>query len=288
MAGPPILGSLAFAAGDGLVFSTGLIGGRVSVRGPLSADAITLAVGLRFGPGSRLWLNPATDGQVGVFLPGDACDVILGEKSLYLAISLCRRKLEEAAAHEGLVLDRRIISRTGVQSRPIRRDSLVRLRRDVSRLHCRCPSVGGERIGVSALRTLVAHCARWSGDCPDGRDPVGRSRIVHRARDFIGANLMGPISLGALAVATGTSRRTLARAFLEVLEESPARYVRRLRLHRIRHDLVHDAMLVRTADEIATSWGLGEFGRMAGWYRELFGEYPGDTIEKRRHREVLI
>jgi AraC-like DNA-binding protein len=285
MAGPRAGGSLAFAAGDGVIFSTGLIRGRISVRGVLSRDAITLAVGLKFGSGSRLWLNPVTDGDVGIFLPGEPCDALLTEGSLYLAANLSQKRLEKAAASEGLILDRRSISRTGLHPRPIVRPALTRLRSAVARIH-RQASACDDSIGRAVLRTVVEHYARPPIEGAGRSDPVGQGRIVHKAQEFIRANLAKPISLDAVAAATGTSRRTLARVFGEVIEDTPANYIRRLRLHRIRRDLLCDGTSGCTIYDIAAAWGIGEPGRMAGWYRNMFGEYPNETIgiHSSRHR----
>src|SRR6516162_3818113 len=71
----PVTGSLAFAAfDDGLTCSSGSIGGRVTLTGPLSASLVTLGAGLVFVPGTRHWLNEVTSGAAGVFLPGDEHD----------------------------------------------------------------------------------------------------------------------------------------------------------------------------------------------------------------------
>lgn len=284
MAGPRVRGSLAFAARDGVIFSTGCIRGTVAVNGLLSRDTITVGVGLTFGPGSRFWLNPVTDGDVAVFLPGEACDVLFAEGSLYLAANLSEERLEEEAARHGLVLDRRAILRTGLHSQPIAPPTLARLQGEVARLHDRYPFVGGESIGGAVLRAAIEHYARLPAGGAGRTEPTGRGEIVHRAREFIRANLDRPISLDALAVAAGTSQRTLARAFLEVLDDTPANYVRRLRLHRIRRDLVRDAASGRSIREIAAAWGIREPGRMADWYRDLFGEYPHDTLRMNRMR----
>ena len=278
MAGARVRGSLAFAARDGVIFSTGCIRGRVSISGPLSRETITVGVGLTFGPGSRFWLNPVTDGDVAVFLPGEACDVLFAEGSLYLAANLAEERLEEEAARHDLVLDRRTILRTGLHSRPIAPPTLARLQGEVARLHDRCRIVGDEKIGGAVLQAVIEHYARLPAGGAGRSDPTGRGKIVHRAREFIRANLDRPISLDVLAVAAGTSQRTLARAFLEVLGDTPANYVRRLRLHRVRHELVRDAASGRTIREIAAAWGVREPGRMADWYRDLFGEYPRDTL----------
>src|SRR5262245_39377015 len=105
MAGPRVRGSLAFAASDGVTFSSGLIQGNVAVSGPLSHDAITIGVGLRVGPGSRQWLNAVGNGDVGVYLPGDEQDGLFMKGTLYIAATLSAGRLEEEAAREGLALD---------------------------------------------------------------------------------------------------------------------------------------------------------------------------------------
>jgi len=290
MVGPPAHGSLAFAARDGMIFSSGLIEGRVSVRGLLPRDALTLGVGLRFGPGSRLWLNAAADGAVGVFLPGAACDVLFAGKSLYFAVSLSRERLEKEATRENLMLDQNAIGRTGLQPRPIAPAVLACLRSGVVRLHRHPPAVD-DGIGRALLRAVIGHLARSPAEGNGRVDPIGHGRIVHRALEFIRASLDRPLSIDAIASVAGTSPRTLARAFFEVLDETPANHVRRLRLHRIRHDLAHAAASGRKIHEIAAASGIGNPGRMAGWYRDLFGEYPRDTLaghlDRRRHEAPL-
>jgi hypothetical protein len=53
----PIKGSLAFAEHDGVVYTSGYIGGRVALAGPLSESMITFGLGLYVAPGTRHWLN---------------------------------------------------------------------------------------------------------------------------------------------------------------------------------------------------------------------------------------
>ena len=115
--------------------------------------------------------------------------------------------------------------------------------------------------------------------------PRGRARIVHRAREYIRENLTAPISMDELAQVAETSRRTLHRAFLEVLGDTPQRFVRRLRLHRIRRELVSGAGVGRTIGAVARSWGAGtDLGRLAARYQQLFGESPSTTLANRHRR----
>lgn len=278
MTGPPVRGSLAFAARRGVIFSSGLIESAVTVAGQLSREAITLAIGLRFGPNSRQWLNLVTDGTVGVVLPGDQHDAFYTRGSLYAAAALSARRLREEAKREGLVLDRRMIARTGVHPVPIAQRPLIPLRQSVVQLHRHGASLDDSDtdVGRVLLRTVIEHYARVPALANGGMLPTGRARVVAHARDYIDGHLALPLTLDAIAAATGTSLRTLSRAFVEVLGDAPGDYVRRLRLHRIRRDLIcaaHDDSIAR----IAAKWGLQEPGRMSGWYRELFGELPSAT-----------
>jgi AraC-like DNA-binding protein len=287
MAGPRARGSLAFAASDGVIFSTGLIKGRVSLRGSLCRDSVTFGIGLRFGPGSRLRLNPAIDGYLGVLPPGVPFDALLTEGSLYIVASLSEERFEREVAREGVVIERNTVARTSLHAQAIPPRLLARLRNDVERIHRRDRS-GDERVGRTILRTVIEHYARSPVERGGCIDPVGRGRLVHRAQEFIRANLGGSISLDDVAMAAGTSRRSIARAFVEVLGDSPANHIRRLRLHRIRRDLVRDAASGRAIREVAAAWGITVPGRMAGLYWDLFGEYPHETVSTHLIRQEMF
>ena len=65
-----------------------------------------------------------------------------------------------------------------------------------------------------------------------------------------------------------------------MLDETPYSYVQKLRLHRIRHELVTEAEAVCTIANVAHRWHLQELGRFAAWYRDLFGELPSQTLAR--------
>jgi AraC-like DNA-binding protein len=279
MAGPPVRGTLAFAARSGVIFSTGLIKGKVSINGPLSKDAITVGVGLRFGLNSRQWLNSVSEGDVGVVLPGDGYDALYTDGSLYVAATLSVRRLKEEAVRAGLVLDHRMTSRTGLHPHPIGRRSLALLSRQIARIHRN--GVASDRdsdVSNTLFRTVIEHYARLPVGTNCRVHPVGRARIVSRARDYIREHLADPLSLDAVAEVAGTSRRSLSRAFVEILEDTPGHYIRRLRLHRIRRELVSKAEAAGSISLIAARWGMKEPGRMSGWYRDVFAELPSATV----------
>jgi transcriptional regulator GlxA family with amidase domain len=131
---------------------------------------------------------------------------------------------------------------------------------------------------ASAADTTRDHPSRR----PAGRLDQGHWRIVARAQAYIAANLAEPIAVDALAAAACTTRRTLHRAFVEVLGVSPRDLVLRLRLQRIRADLEAAAGDACTVADVANRWGIGELGRFAARYRALFGELPSATLARAR------
>lgn len=274
---------LVFARREGVLYSSGLINGHVALQGPLSHDHVTVGIGLRMGAGTRHWLAETPTGTVGVFHGGDEHDALYTPGSLYATATLSIEQLEEVAASEELVLDRPILGGTGANSRLLETAAVRRLRQAFELIHHGQPTLQRDvRIGEELLRTIINHVGRVPASGNQRGTKDAHARIVTRARSYILEHLAEPISLDELAKAARTSRRTLFRAFGDLLDDTPQNYVRRLRLHRIRHDLASDAERACTIAVIANQWGMGELGRMSGWYRELFGERPSETLSKAR------
>jgi AraC-like DNA-binding protein len=137
-------------------------------------------------------------------------------------------------------------------------------------------------LGKGLLDAIIAHVGRPPRRQVGRASPQGHARIVARARAYILENLEHPLSIDAIAAAGYTSRRTLHRAFIYVLDETPQSYIRKLRLHRIRRDLASEAEFLCTITVVANQWGISELGRLSGWYRDLFGELPSETLAQRR------
>lgn len=275
-----VTGSLAFAEENGVIISSGLIGGHVALRGPLSMDMITIGIGLRVTSGTWHWLNEVHTGNIGVFHPGDEHDSLYMPGSLYSTVTLSAQRLEQEAAKEDLVLDAKTLGGTGFHPYDVPAGVIRQLRTQFERIHCDGPALVHGETGIceTMLRAVVDHFTRPPFLQNRGTSHIGHARIFARARAYIMEHLSEPLSLDELASAACASRRTLQRAFVEILGDSPHVYVRRLRLHRIRHDLASDEEKACTIALISNQWGISELGRMSGWYRELFGERPSDTV----------
>ena len=77
---------------------------------------------------------------------------------------------------------------------------------------------------------------------------------------------------------TGVSGRALEYVFKEVMGLTPAAFLVRLRLHRVRHALLAAVPGSTTIAIEALRWGFSHFGEFARAYNECFGELPSDTL----------
>jgi AraC-like DNA-binding protein len=187
-------------------------------------------------------------------------------------------------------MDLRSLGGTGFHPRRLPENAVGELKTQFEAVHSGRPTskVDVALLGDGLLNAVFKHFGR-SPHPPIGRtDPRGRARIVARARTYIIENLDRPLRIDQIARAAHASRRTVYRAFNDVLDETPHSYVRKLRLHRIRHDLASDAERTCTVALVANRWGISELGRLSGWYRELFGERPSDTLAQIRRARGIV
>lgn len=281
-----VTGGLAFSRCREILFSSGRINGSVGLTGPLAENRVTLGIGLRIAPGSWHWQKPVADGSVGVFHGGDTHDSMYRPGSLYATFTLSLDQLEAEAAGHDLVLDKRTLGGTGFRKEKVAAERFTPVRDDFYRVHLNRQTHGDPREALLSL--VIEHCARTPRVIAGTRSTRDYARIVSLARDYINANLHDRIRVDDIAEAAMTSHRTLYRAFVDVMGEPPQNYVRRLRLHRIRNDLLSEKIAEQTITRTAHRWGIGEPGRMSTWYRDLFRELPSETVARQRSGDVQV
>ena len=118
-------------------------------------------------------------------------------------------------------------------------------------------------------------------DCVDRlatESPGCASAAIIRAKEYICAHIDDPLTATGIADACGLSVRALQQGFQISMQTSPMRYLRELRLRKVREDLLIADPETTSVAEIAHRWGFGHLGRFAGFYRDVYGERPSAAL----------
>lgn len=128
---------------------------------------------------------------------------------------------------------------------------------------------------VEGCRTLIDEGV--ATDRPrDGR--AARFDLVMRARELALEALPEVLEVGELAAGLRVSDRLLEESFRDIVGMGPATWLRVQRLNRAHRDLRLPGRRDVTVAEIATRWGFWHLGRFSGFYRDLFGCSPSQTL----------
>ena len=107
------------------------------------------------------------------------------------------------------------------------------------------------------------------------------TRLTRDAEHYLQAAGARPVHVSEICAEFGVSRRSLHRAFTDVLGIGPVTFLQRKRLCDIHSALRHADPATTTIAEIALQHGFLNLGRFSGYYRALFDEYPSETFGKR-------
>ena len=129
------------------------------------------------------------------------------------------------------------------------------------------------------LRLMLAGCE--VAGAGERRPAAVRPASLRRALAFMEANAESAITLADLARAAGVPERTLYDAFRQCEGVSPMRYLRNLRLDRVRNRLVAGDDQVT---EAALCEGFTHLSRFAQDYAARFGEQPSQTVRARLYQ----
>jgi AraC family transcriptional regulator, ethanolamine operon transcriptional activator len=117
---------------------------------------------------------------------------------------------------------------------------------------------------------------------PQDRREIPKKQIIRKAMDFVDQRAGEYVPVRELATAAGVSERTLRTAFREYFRIGPVRFLKLRTLHQARRALIDSDCSTTTVADIATRFGVWEFGRFAHDYRLLFGELPSETLRHLR------
>jgi AraC family ethanolamine operon transcriptional activator len=119
--------------------------------------------------------------------------------------------------------------------------------------------------------------ATSSDQTADLSSPRSRTRAVDQAIDIMMSSENQSVTIGWICQEIGVSWRTLDRAFSEKFGIGPKDYFLRLRLNRVRADLLRRSG-ADSISNIANERGYWHLGQFARDYVKMFGELPSKTI----------
>jgi AraC family ethanolamine operon transcriptional activator len=118
----------------------------------------------------------------------------------------------------------------------------------------------------------------------ENRGPVPSAmRLVRDVEHYLDEAGSRPVHISEICARFAVSRRSLHRAFDDMLGLGPVTFLRRKRLCAIHSALRESNPATTTIGEIAMQHGFIELGRFAHYYRSLFGEYPSETLYLSKH-----
>jgi AraC family ethanolamine operon transcriptional activator len=131
---------------------------------------------------------------------------------------------------------------------------------------------------VDTVTGTIAHLlpADTNGPLPSAM------RLVRNVENYLDASGIRPVHISEICAHFDVSRRSLHRAFYDVLGLGPATFLRHKRLCAVRFGLRESDPATVTVAGVATQQGFIELGRFSHYYRSLFGEYPSETLGGRR------
>jgi AraC-like DNA-binding protein len=141
------------------------------------------------------------------------------------------------------------------------------------------PLVASQFEGFVMNWLLLAQPSNYSEAIRRRGQPIA-PRDVKRVVDYIHDNLELPLRLPDLVSAAGIPGRTLLKHFRDFHGVPPVRYVRNLRMERVRAEL--EGGQAQGVADVALRWGFAHAGRFAIEYRERFGESPSATLARAR------
>lgn len=106
-------------------------------------------------------------------------------------------------------------------------------------------------------------------------------RHVRRAEEHIRAHAGSDLTLADIALAAGTSVRSLTEGFRRFRDTTPMRYLRDVRLDGVREAL-RQGDAGASVSAVAARFGFAHAGRFAADYQRRFGERPSDTLRRGR------
>ena len=255
----------------------------VRVQGFSPAGYLSFAILLRSGPRTTYFgAHPDASSRLIVAAPC-GIDVTLDAEYSHLILLVRMELLQRRLPAQSLAGLTRAAGQHGV---PLAPSTLAGFRDWLSRVLQRAfdnPQALEHAAAIASLEEDLLHWLTLICAPSDSNPHTARRRLgLDRALEYLRTADISRVSVADLCREAQVSERTLRYAFHDELDLSPLAFLRRLRLHAARRELMNAEGALPRVTDVANRQGFLELGRFAADYRRLFGELPSETLAHRR------
>lgn len=280
----PCRGHLLRANLGDMGFDAGAFDGDLRVRGAMAGRAFSLVSVLERDGVLNQWGHEIEEGDILAIPPGGEMDGRFQGRTAYAVVTApWGLVMQRAEAFEWLA-DPLFWTEAAIHSPPPEaRDACKRVLQGCASL-LRAMGGGIPASAVAFLRQelldgVLTALTQAKVDGVRRQGPLNAARIVRGVEDFVeGGGARQAVQVEDICRALNVSRRTLYRAFHDVLDASPKAYLRLKSMSAARARLLDAGNRPTTVTQVALDHGFWELGRFAGAYRAMFGEAPSETL----------
>jgi len=109
--------------------------------------------------------------------------------------------------------------------------------------------------------------------------------IAFDIRDKVFKHMDGKLNTQMLAQQHKVTTQTLQNSFKSLFGYTPQLFLRLLKLNLVHHELYEANERDTTVLRVGQTWGFDHMGRLAGFYKELFGEIPSATLKEENQKD---
>jgi AraC family ethanolamine operon transcriptional activator len=277
-------GSIKHFGIGNVVISVGRISSEVRFRGPLHQERVVLGTVLDSAGRVTQWWKDVRPGDVGVFPAREEIDVIHGGSAAYLLMSIALPELLSMLGSEEHLADPAFwnTKRVCMPDPLIAGEMLQQLMGTISSIEHKSSAPSDQAVDFLERSIIEPFLLGVRSALPQAsaRFDTG-ARLVSEAEDYVDAAGGRPVHISELCSVLRVSRRSLHRAFADMLGIGPAAYLRCRRLSTIQSVLKRSDPATTSIGELAFENGFPEAGRFASYYRAYFGETPSETFRSK-------
>lgn len=240
---------------------------------------------MRAGLGKPVDGTPQT---AGIFMPGRPVTIDSDEQFAQIALMFPREDLDrELADLVGTELSRPLAFPGEIEVERPGAQAMMQVLRSIDEASSDAHGLLGHPLATQRLEQVLIHSLLFAqphnhSAALNGPVPTAGQRPISRAVELLRSSPDHPWTASELASAVSLSVRSLQEGFRRALDTTPMSYLRRVRLERVRDELVAASPGVLSVTEVAMRWGFVHLGRFATTYREAYGELPSETIRAAR------